>query len=187
MRYKAGIETRDKILHATRSLLAREGLEGTTIKAICNEAGVLPGSFYNLFGSKEEAILSVVRQAIEAVDPDPAHEGNDTLEDLVEAYVRFMEEDADLAHVYIRIAVSGGGNKTELKARVLHHHQNRVSRFAAAMQGAVPALRQAEAQRRAETLVSALNGIALHRALDPDFDVAMHARVLLEDSVVRSA
>jgi hypothetical protein len=36
--------------------------------------------------------------------------------------------------------------------------------------------------RRAETLVTALNGMALHRVLDPDFDVAMHARALLDDA-----
>jgi AcrR family transcriptional regulator len=187
MRYKAGIETRDRILEATRSLLARDGLEGTTIKAICDEAGVLPGSFYNLFDSKEEAILSVVRQAIEAVDPDPAHEGRDTLEDLVKAFVQFMEEDADLARVYIRIAVSGGGNNTELKGRVLRHHENRVGRFADAMQRAAPTADATELERRAETLVSALNGIALHRVLDSEFDVAWHAGMLLEDAVLRYA
>jgi hypothetical protein len=36
--------------------------------------------------------------------------------------------------------------------------------------------------RRAETLVLALNGIALHRVLDPNFDVAAHARALLDDA-----
>lgn len=181
MRYKAGIETRDKILAATRLLIATDGLEGTTIKAICNEAGILPGSFYNLFDSKEQAILSVVRQAIDAVDPDLAHRGTDTLTDLVEAYVRFMEEDDDLASVYIRIAFSGANN-SDLRGRVLRHHHGRVGRFAAAMQRSAPELTTEQAERRAETLVSALNGIALHRVLDPDFDVAWHARVLLEDA-----
>ena len=92
MRYKAGLETRERILGATRSLVAENGLDGTTIKAICELAGVLPGSFYNLFASKEQAILTVVREAIDAVDPDPDHHGTDTLEDLVAAYVRFLEE-----------------------------------------------------------------------------------------------
>ena len=86
MRYKAGLETRDKILQATRSLIAEVGLEGTTIKAICDRAGVLPGSFYNLFDSKEQVIITVVREAIDAVDPDPEHLGTDTVADLVDAY-----------------------------------------------------------------------------------------------------
>ena len=71
MRYKAGIETRGRILEATRHLISEEGLDGTTIKAICDTSGVLPGSFYNLFDSKEQAIMAVVREAIDAIDPDP--------------------------------------------------------------------------------------------------------------------
>lgn len=183
MRYKTGLETREKILWATRGLIADEGLEGTTIKAICDQAGVLPGSFYNLFDSKEQAILAVVSEAIDAVDPDPDHEGSqDTVQALVEAYVRFLEEQGDLARVYIRIAMSGSrGNSSDLRDRVLSHHDDRVQRFAKAMQRQTGEVTDADAERRAETLVSALNGIALHRVLDPEFDVSWHARVLLED------
>jgi AcrR family transcriptional regulator len=181
MRYKAGIETRDRILDATRSAIARSGLEGTTIKVICDEARVLPGSFYNLFDSKEQAVLAVVRQAIDAVDPDPEHVGTDTLEDLVEAFVRFLEDQSDLARVYIRIALSGA-NQSELNSRVLRHHEGRVQRFADALKRSTPDLTTTQAEARAETLVSALNGIALHRVLDPLFDVGWHAQVLLKDA-----
>lgn len=183
MRYRAGLETREKILWATRGLIADEGLEGTTIKAICDRAGVLPGSFYNLFDSKEQAILAVVREAIDAVDPDPAHEGShDTLQALVQAYVQFLEEQGDLARVYIRIAVSGSRSQNgELRGRVLRHHDGRVKRFANALQREKVGLSDMDAERRAETLVTALNGIALHRVIDPSFDVAWHAGVLLED------
>ena len=182
MRYKAGIETRGKILEATRSLIAEEGLEGTTIKAICDRAGVLPGSFYNLFSSKEEAILSVVREAIDAVDPDPSHEGPDDLDALVDAYIRFLEEQDDVARVYIRIAVAGARNNNgEIKGRVLRHHEGRVKRFSGALQSRDRTISEEQAERRAETLVTALNGIALHRVIDPEFDVGFHARALLED------
>jgi len=183
MRYKAGLETRDRILQATRSLIASGGLDGTTIKAICERAGVLPGSFYNLFDSKEQAILSVVRQAIDAIDPDPDHKGTDTLTDLVDAYIRFVTEQGDLARVYIRLAISGGANNSEIRGRTMRHHEARVARFAAAMGRAHPEMSREELARRAETLVSALNGITLHRVLDPDFDVAIHARALLTDAL----
>jgi len=183
MRYKAGLETRDRILEAARSLIADKGLEGTTIKAICDEAGVLPGSFYNLFASKEQAILTVVREAIDAVDPDPDHHGTDTLDELVTAYVRFVEDQPDLSRVYIRIGVYGAGSSPELTGRMIRHHQERVERFAAAMRRQSPEIPQALAQRRGETLVLALNGIALHRVIDPDFDVSSHARALLDDAV----
>lgn len=177
MRYKAGLETRDRILTATRRLIADGGLEGTTIKAICDESGVLPGSFYNLFDSKEQAVLTVVRDAIDAVDPDPGHEGTDTVDDLVDAYIQFLEGDTDLASVYIRIALSGTGND-ELKGRVLRHHEGRVARFSSAIQRQNGGVSEDEANRRAETLVIALNGVALHGIVAPGFDVATHARAL---------
>lgn len=180
MRYKAGLETRDKILLATRSLIAEVGLEGTTIKAICEQAGVLPGSFYNLFDSKEQVIITVVREAIDAVDPDPEHLGTDTLADLVDAYIRFTVEQADLARVYVRIAVSGTRDNSDLRGRMLRHHDGRVSRFAAAIEREHPELNDGNATQRAETLVSSLNGIAVHRILDPEFDVALHARSLVQ-------
>jgi AcrR family transcriptional regulator len=183
MRYKAGLQTRDKILDATRWLIATEGLDGTTIKAICEQAGVLPGSFYNLFESKEQAILSVVRQAIDAVDPDPDHMGTDSLSDLVEAYITFVTDQGDLARVYIRLALSGGASNAEIRARTLRHHEGRVARFAEAMGREHPNMSEAEIGRRAETLVTALNGVTLHKVTDPAFDVAVHARALLADAL----
>ncbi len=181
MRYRAGIETRGRILETTRALIAEEGLEGTTIKAICDRAGVRPGSFYNLFKSKEEAIITVVREAINAVDPDPDHRGTDTVGELVDAYVRFLTDQPDLASVYIGLAVSGSKNNTDLKGRVIRHHEGRVARFADALvREGIP---EPEANRRAETLVTALNGVALHLVLDASFDVDTHARALLGDAL----
>jgi AcrR family transcriptional regulator len=177
------LETKDRILHATRTLIADEGLEGTTIKGICDRAGVLPGSFYNLFASKEEAILTVVREAIDAVDPDPQHLGTDTLAELIDAYVRFVTEEGDLARVYIGIAVNGGRNNTELKGRVIRHHHGRVARFAAALQREQPDLSQTEAESLAENLVSSLNGLTLRYVLDAEFDIATHARMLWNNTV----
>ena len=184
MRYKAGLETRDRILDATRRLIAEAGLEGTTIKAICDRADVLPGSFYNLFDSKEQAIVTIVREAIEAVDPDPEHLGKDTLAALVEAYIVFIREQSDLAGVYIAIAVSGTRNNPDLRERFLRHHEKRVTRFAAAIEREHPEIEAGARSRRAETLVSALNGIALHRVLDPRFDAAGHSRALLNGAQI---
>ena len=186
MRYRAGLETKERILTATRALIADAGLEGTTIKAICDRAGVLPGSFYNLFKSKEEAIITVVRGAIDAVDPDPDHRGTDTLSELVDAYIRFVVDTPDLASVYIGLAVSGSRNNAELKGRVIRHHDGRVARFADALIREHTELSHDEATRRAETLVTALNGVALHRVLDGQFDMETHARALLGEALTLS-
>lgn len=179
MRYKAGLETRDRILEATRNQIAEKGLEGTTIKSICEGAGILPGSFYNLFDSKEEAILTAVRAAIDAVDPDPEHTGKETLADLVNAYVRFVEEQGDMARVYIRIAVAAGREQSALKARIIRHHEGRVARFSGALKREKPSMSEVEADTRAEALVSALNGITLHRTIDPTYRVDHFAKLML--------
>src|SRR5690606_14045384 len=96
-RYRVGIQTRDRILRATRRLLSEVGIDGVTLKAITDQAGVGAGSFYNLFDSKEAAVFEVVREAIEAVDPDPEGEGTDTLADLVDAFVAFMTGSSPIA------------------------------------------------------------------------------------------
>jgi len=179
-RYRAGLETRHRILDALRALLADAGLEGTTIKAICQRAEIRPGSFYNLFASKEEAIVTVVREAIEAVDPDPAHEGRDTVEDLVEAYIRFVEDEPTLARIYLQMAAGAGAKDGHLGGRLLRHHRNRLDRFTDAMARRHPDWAGAEVRRRAEFLTAALNGMKLARALDSAFDFATQARDLLE-------
>ncbi len=178
-RYRVGLETRDRILAATRDLLAEGGLEGATLNAICKRAEIQPGSFYNLFDSKEEVVLTVVRQAITAVDPDPSGSGSDSVSDLVSAYVRFITEEEPLARVYLRMAVGGALTDRAMAGRVLRHHQARVARFAEAMNRDTPG---ADNSLRAEALVAALNGYALQSLLDPGFDVAAHAERLVADA-----
>jgi AcrR family transcriptional regulator len=70
-RYRVGLETRERILEATRTLLAQDGIDGVTLKRITAAADVGVGSFYNLFDSKEAVVFEVVRQALDAVDPHP--------------------------------------------------------------------------------------------------------------------
>lgn len=178
MRYRAGIETRDRILQATRDLVAEHGLDGTTIKAICERAGILAGSFYNLFDSKEEAIFTVVGEAIRAVGPDP--EVPATLAELVDAYVDFIETQEAAARVYLTVAVTGGLTDPNVRARMLRHHDSRVERFTEALAAARADLDDDEVRRRVEALLAALNGLAFHRLLDPDFELRRHARGLLE-------
>ncbi|MGQ0849879.1 MAG: TetR/AcrR family transcriptional regulator [Actinomycetota bacterium] len=179
MTYRAGLATRSRILDATRSLLAEGGLELATVKAICSRANVLPGSFYNLFASKEEVVLTIVREAIEAVEPVPDGP-EETLHDLVSAFVRFINTEPVIARVYLITAVTGGLTDPVIGRRVLGHHQARVERFGEALRRGTPRLSSARAAARAEALVAALTGYALHAMLDPDFDLAKQAERLLE-------
>jgi AcrR family transcriptional regulator len=181
-RYRAGLQTRERIAAATRDLLAQGGLEGTTIKAICQRAAIRPGSFYNLFESKDEAILTVVREAIEAVDPDPEGEGTDTITELVEAYITFVTEQPTLARIYLQIAVTGGVTDPHLHGRIVRHGDRRRERFAEALRRSRADLTPRSAVREAERILATLNGLALFRGLDDGFDFTGHARELVKPS-----
>lgn len=178
MRYRVGLETRTRILEATRDLVAEVGLERTTIKAICDRAGILAGSFYNLFPSKEEAILTVVRDAIREVEPEP--NGPVDITALVDAYVDFVETQEPAARVYLMVAVTGGLTDRDIRARMLRHHSDRRDLFAAALAARRPDLSADAVRSRVEALLAALNGLAFHRLLDPGFDLRRHAFGLLE-------
>jgi len=178
-RYQAGIRTEARITEATRELLGEVGLDGTTLKAICDRAGVRAGSFYNLFDSKEDAVLRVVKDAIRAVDPHPAKDAPDSLQELVEAYISFVTGQPDVARVYLKIAMSGATNGA-LGESVKRHHHRRVSRFAAAVSREHPDLAEDEAEARAEIILATLSGLAFMWMLDPKFDFEGRAQLAYE-------
>ncbi len=178
-RYRVGLETRERILAATRDLLARGGLEGVTLKRITASAGVGVGSFYNLFDSKESAVFEVVREALDAVDPHPDATGDDRLADLVDAFVAFITGSSTVARIYLQLAGLGLTDPA-IAARVLRSHRRRVERFAEACRRDDATLTLEAARERAQTVLAALTGFALTSLIDPAFDMAGHARGLLE-------
>jgi AcrR family transcriptional regulator len=182
-RYQAGIRTEARIIEATRELLGEAGLDGTTLKAICDRAGVRAGSFYNIFDSKEDAVLRVVKDAIRAVDPHPAQDAPDSLHELIEAYIAFVTGQPDVARVYLKIAISGATNGS-LGGSVKRHHQQRVARFAAAISRENPQLTPEEGVARAEIILAALSGLAFTWMLDPGFDFTGRARQVASGSLV---
>jgi AcrR family transcriptional regulator len=179
-RYQAGIRTEARILEATRELLAEAGLEGTTLKAICDRAEVRAGSFYNLFDSKEAAVLRVVKDAIRAVDPHPGHDAEDSLSDLVEAFIAFILTQPDVARVYLKIAISGATNGS-LGGSVRRHHERRVARFTAAIAREHPEIADG-ARAQAEIILATLSGLAFMWMQEPTMDFAGRARLALATS-----
>jgi len=177
-RYRVGLETRERILEATRNLLAESGVDGITLKRITSEAGVGVGSFYNLFDSKEAAVFEVIRDALEAVDPHPGGASSDTLEELVDAFVSFMTGSSTIARIYLQLAGLGLTDPA-IASRVLRSHRRRVQRFTAACLRAEPDLDEESAREQAETIMAALTGLGLTALIDPSFDMRAHAARLL--------
>lgn len=178
-RYRTGIRTEASIAESTRELLAEVGLEGTTVQAICVRAGVSAGSFYNLFSSKEQVLIQVAREAIQAVGPDPANGETETLDELVDAYIAFVVDSSALARVYLHVAAAASTDNS-VSRRYLGHHVQRVERFANAMRRGDPHLTEGEAAVDAEVLLGALDGLAFRWLLDESFEFAKHAKIAAE-------
>jgi AcrR family transcriptional regulator len=83
LRERKRAETRDKLETAAVTLVLKNGLEHTTLDAICEAANVSGRTFFNYFDSKEDAILGLKDSEItdEAVAAVLAgHDGADPVE-----------------------------------------------------------------------------------------------------------
>lgn len=58
--------TRDKILHAARSLFAERGFKGTTTAAIAQHAGVNEALIFRHFPGKQDLYCAILRSKVEA-------------------------------------------------------------------------------------------------------------------------
>lgn len=180
-RYKVGLATRERIVAATLEVVAEQGLVNTTLKAITDRAGVGAGSFYNLFGSKEEAVWEVLSDAINAVDPDPEGYGTETAQDLVDAFTRFVTGDgARLSNIYLQLAATALTDPV-VAQRVQRAQTQRVERFRAALARQFPDVAPAVVATHAELLVAQLTGMTVRQGYDADFDFAGHAALLALD------
>jgi len=55
--------TRDRILSTARLLFHRQGFNAVGINALCNKAGVVKGSFYHFFPSKQALLAAVIEDS----------------------------------------------------------------------------------------------------------------------------
>lgn len=75
-------QRRSDLISACARCLARDGVQGTTVRAICAEAGVSPGLLRHYFGGVDDLVAHTYRatgnevqsaldRAVEAAGPDP--------------------------------------------------------------------------------------------------------------------
>jgi TetR/AcrR family transcriptional regulator, cholesterol catabolism regulator len=78
---KAAVSRRDELLDLAATMFAERGLRATTVRDIADSAGILSGSLYHHFSSKEEMVDELLRgfldwlferyQEIAATEPNP--------------------------------------------------------------------------------------------------------------------
>ncbi len=105
-------ETRTKLVHAARSVFARQGLDSTTINQITEEADVGFGSFYNHFDGKGDIVAAVLEQVIAEAGAAIDHATAD-VEDPAEvvaiahrSLIAWATNDQELAWLLVRLNAS---------------------------------------------------------------------------------
>jgi AcrR family transcriptional regulator len=112
--------TRTRLLEASKTLFARQGVESTRINEITEEADVGFGSFYNHFENKEAIVAEVFTETVSAhaatVDALTAQ-----LEDPAEViaaahryFVRLADSDPEWAWLLVRLEASHGVMRASL-------------------------------------------------------------------------
>jgi AcrR family transcriptional regulator len=96
--------TADALLQAARELFGRFDYDGTSVRAITNQAGVNLGAITYHFGSKRTLYEAVITAAIgpsrERLAAAAAQPGTalDRIEEIVRAFFEFLDENPDLPH-----------------------------------------------------------------------------------------
>lgn len=161
---------RAKLIEAAYAVLAERGYEATSVKAVAQAAGVAPGLIHYYFASKEDLLAAVVEDAAERY----AEEMRQLRESLppaqalaaaIAARKRRVEMEPDRERL-----------RVELFALGVRHPALRpaVARVLATGRAGVAQMFASTGQPLddgAAALLAMLDGIALQRLLDPDFDL----------------
>lgn len=86
-------KTKDRIFHAAKAILQRNGYEELSIKNICEEAGVSNGSFYHHFKTKDD-LLSYYIEEQPSINPDLLDVPKDVNEAkiaIIHVYLHYVE------------------------------------------------------------------------------------------------
>lgn len=171
------IRTREIGEAALRVIEAR-GLDGTTMQAVAEEAGLSKGALYLYFRNREELVRHLAQEAmaelIASVDaalalPVPARAA---LEAALRAHVVLFERRRAFFRVYVALAHPGpDAPASARRARACHPlyaaYLERLSRFLAAAD-ATGELLCPRPDRMALFLAEGLNGLLLRRLTEPE-------------------
>ncbi|MBK8731220.1 MAG: TetR/AcrR family transcriptional regulator [Tetrasphaera sp.] len=99
-------DRRSEILDSAAELFARKGIAGTTVREIADEVGMLSGSLYHHFASKDEMVQAILVSFVETIisryddvtgrEKDPAK----VLDGLIHASIRTAVEMPHATEVY---------------------------------------------------------------------------------------
>lgn len=171
--------TDERILDATLSVLAREGLAGVSMRAVAREAGVALGSANYHFDNKTELISAALRRIgekdMELVTASPGDPPDAQLRGSLDRAL----DAAYLTPTYLSLRLQlwslAGVDETfaEINRRA---QRNYLAGLANLLENARPDLERADIERRAADILIEQNGVWLTAILITDADAVARAR-----------
>ena len=98
-----------KVLDEAARLFCRQGFEGTSVRDIARAVGILPGSLYCHFATKEDLLAAVYVKGVEQISAavaaavEPHDDPWERLEAACVAHLEAILRDADYARVVVRV------------------------------------------------------------------------------------
>jgi AcrR family transcriptional regulator len=171
-----GREVRRRLLAAAVALIVERGWGGVSTRVLAERAGLAPGLVHYHFASLPallaEAAVGAMRTAVAALDRDQASDGAETVDLLLAAVDHYTGQDpTSLLFVETYLAATRDEELRRAVAGVLAGVRDRLATRLA--DHGVP-----DARGTAAVLAAAVDGILLHRALDPTLTAATVAPVL---------
>jgi TetR/AcrR family transcriptional regulator, cholesterol catabolism regulator len=106
---------REEILAAAATIFARRGIANTTVRDIGEEAGILSGSLYHHFTSKDEMVEEIIRAALDPdIERDEALAHSDV--DPIEAVRQLFDRGLRFSSEHPAVATIIADNRQELGA-----------------------------------------------------------------------
>ncbi|GAB3280189.1 TetR/AcrR family transcriptional regulator [Parasphingorhabdus pacifica] len=173
-----GREVRQRLLKAAAELIPERGWQGVSTRNLAERADVAPGLVHYHFASLQallgEAAISEMRGMVTGIGAvlEEANTPEAVLEVMLGALDEYSGRDpASLLFIETFLAATRDDDLRRAVGSVLHDVRGML----------VPVLRDhgvAEPEATAAVLASALDGVMLHRALDPDMTAGTVAPVL---------
>ncbi len=124
---KRGVETRRRLLDATRSLLETHGIRDLRVVDIAREVGTSPATFYQYFRDVEEAVLALAAEVGDEVQPlarlvnEPwdGAAGLDSARALVDGFVTYWDRHRAVLRTRNLAAQEGDVRFREVRNRTL--------------------------------------------------------------------
>lgn len=171
---------RERLLDAALSVFVDKGIDGASVKDITTAAGVTPGLLYHYFESKDELVLTLIkergflpelRRLVAGPSTRPAAE---VLPELVRGFDRVLAEHSELVALFFSASRGNRRLREELQA-LMEQGQRMIADYLAARVAAGD-LRQHDTRTAAQMLVST---VVQSRVIGPRADLSQAVDVFL--------